>query len=149
MSASILPRPTASNQFTLGALGSQFTNRTLVLCFIIIAAISALDTWFAVANSSIMIQEKNPVCLALMRLEPQGLTCFIVGKTVGTLMVLLCLSAMHYFSYRHARLATWSVALFQVGLLTYLTLSDPLCHGLPNFSLLFENTRDSIWVIRH
>ena len=148
MSASIIPRPTASHRFDLGALCSQFTNRTLVLCFVTIVAISALDTWFAVANSSIFLLEKNPVCLALMRLDSQCFTFFIAGKSLGTLMVLLCLLAMHYYAYQHAKLVTLSVTLFQVGLLIYLTLSDPLCDGLPNFSLLFQETRDSIWVLK-
>lgn len=148
MSISIHPGQTASTQLDLDALRSRLADRTLVLCFVTIAAISALDTWFAVANSSIMNLEKNPVCLALMQLEPQGFTCFIAGKSMGTLMVLLCLWALHHFSYKHAKLVTWCVALFQVGLLTYLTLSDPLFYGLPNFCLLFQETPDSIWVLR-
>lgn len=148
MSISIHPRHSASTQLDIDAFRSRFTDRTLMLCFVTIAAISALDTWFAVANASIMDLEKNPVCLALMKLEPHGFTCFIAGKSLGTLMVLLCLLALHHFSYQHTKLVALGVALFQVGLLTYLTLSDPHTHGLPNFSLLFEETRDSIWILR-
>ena len=148
MSISIHPGHSAPTLLDLNVLRSRLTDRTLVLCFVTIAAISALDTWFAVANETIMSLEQNPVCLALMQMEPQGLTCFIAGKSLGTLMVLLCLLALHHFSYQHAKLVTLCVALFQIGLLTYLTLSDPLFYDLPNFCLLFQETRDSIWVLR-
>lgn len=131
----------------LGALRSRITNQFLTLCFVTIAAISALDTWLAVANSTIMFVEKNPVCLALMRLEPQGFTCFVAGKSLGTVMVLVCLLALHRYSYRHAKLVTVCVALFQVGLLTHLILSDPHFYGLPNFSLLFQQNTDSLWML--
>jgi len=150
MSVSILPeRAAVSAQPDPDALRMRFLSRSLVLGFVTIAAISALDTWFAVANSLILKFEQNPICLALMRLEPQGFTVFIAGKMLGTLMVLFCLSAMHCYAYRHVKLVTLSVVMFQVGLLIYLTLSDPLYYGLPNFSLLFQETRVSVsvWIL--
>jgi len=45
-------------------------------------------------------------------------------------------------------IAVW-VTLFQVSLLIYLTLSDPHINGLPNFGLLFQETRESIWDLGH
>ena len=119
----------------------------LAFCFATIAIVSGLDTWFAVANPCIMKVEQNPICLSLMRLEPRGHTFFVAGKILGTLGVLVSLVALHKFSFKHASLVTMLVTLFQVGLLTHLTLSDPMFYNLPNFSLLFDSTADSIWQI--
>ena len=124
---------------------ARFQLPFVVFCFATIATISALDTWFAVSNSCIMKVEKNPICLSLMRLEPTHLSFFVAGKTMGTLGVLLALVALHRFSYKHASLVTMFVALFQVGLLTYLTLSDPMVYNLPNFSLLFDPDAQLLW----
>ena len=66
-----------------------------------IGTISALDTWFAVANSNIMLDEQNPICLTLMRLEPNGMICFVVGKLLGTVMVLASLLMLHRFCFKH------------------------------------------------
>ena len=117
-------------------------------CVLTIAAISGLDIWFAVESSSILRQEKNPICLWLMQLEPDHFTFFIAGKSTGTLAVLLTLVLLNTRGYRHAMFVTLTVTLFQICLLTFLTLSDPLTNGLPNFSLLFQDTRESIWNLR-
>jgi len=114
-------------------------------CLLTIVSISSIDIWFAVENASIIKVEKNPICLTLMKLDPEGFTFFIAGKASGTLVVVLTLLQLHRLRYRHAMLITIGVTLFQIGLLTYLTLSDPTMYNLPNFSLLFCETRESIW----
>lgn len=119
----------------------------MAVCLLVITAVSAFDIWSAVANSSIMKVEKNPICLALMELDPNGLSYFIFGKSFGTLAVIATLIGLHLKSYRYATTVTIAILLFQIGLLIYLTLSDPLTYNLPNFSLLFEG-RESIWHIR-
>jgi len=131
---------------------SSIPNRTwmlkaifLTFCLSTIAAVSASDIWFAVANSSIMIVEKNPICLALMKLEPNGFSYFVLGKSVGTLLVIFTLLMLHQRNYRHAMTVTIALTCFQLGLLTYLTLSDPLMYNLPNFGLLFGDSPECIW----
>lgn len=119
----------------------------LLLCLFTIAAISATDIWFAVENGLIMKMEKNPICLALMKLDPSGFSFFILGKSFGTAMVILTLMTLYRRNYRHAMTVTIAVTCFQLGLLTYLTLSDPRMHNLPNFGLLFSDSPESIWRI--
>lgn len=119
----------------------------LSLCLLTIVAISATDIWFAVENTFIMKEEKNPICLALMKLEPNGYSFFIFGKSFGTLMVILTLTTMNQRNYRYAMVITIAVTCFQLALLTYLTLSDPLMHDLPNFGLLFSDSSESVWQI--
>lgn len=132
---------------TNALLHKGFSRRSLFIgcCFLIIASISSVDIWFAVQNSSIMKVEQNPICLALMKLDPHNFTYFIAGKASGTLLVITTLLLLHRWKYRHALTVTVGVALFQLGLLTYLTLSDPTMYHLPNFSLLFRDTHESIW----
>lgn len=117
-------------------------------CMATIVFVSSLDIWFAVQNESIMIVEQNPVCLALMKLDPGGFTFFIAGKASGTALVIIALLLLHLGRYRHAMTVTFGVTAFQLGLLVYLTLSDPTMYHLPNFSLLFADTPESIWELK-
>lgn len=120
----------------------------IAACLATIAVISATDIWFAVANSTILYNEKNPICLELIKLDPHGFTYFVLGKSAGTLTVLFTLLQLHMKGYRHAMKVTIIVTCFQLGLLTYLTLSDPKLGHLPNFSLLFNETAESIWNLK-
>ena len=120
----------------------------LTLCLFTIAAISATDIWFAVENATIMAMEKNPICLALMELDPASFSFFILGKSLGTAMVILTLTTLYRHNYKYAMTVTMAVTCFQLGLLMYLTLSDPRMGDLPNFALLFSDTPESVWRIR-
>ena len=124
-------------------------NKTSLLigCFLFIGAVSALDMWFAIENSRIVQVEKNPICKALLKMDPANCSWFIVGKSTGTVITLSVLSMLHWFRYKQATVVTCSVALFQLVLLNYLTLSDPHIYGLPNFALLFRETQESIWLV--
>jgi hypothetical protein len=119
----------------------------LTICFLTIAAISTLDIWFAVANSSILEVEQNPICRELIKLDQSGFSFFILGKALGTVTVLSTLTQLHRNRYRYASLVTVAITLFQLCLLTYMTLSDPLFYDLPNFSLLFAESPDSVWLL--
>lgn len=119
----------------------------LIFSLLFIAVVSAVDIWFAVANSSILYVEKNPICEFLLRLDPESCVFFVIGKSFGTATVLLTLASLHMYGYRHARLVTTAITCFQVCLFVFLTLSDPQIYNLPNFGLLFSETRESIWVI--
>jgi len=116
-------------------------------CLLLIAAVSAIDIWFAVANPSILEYEKNPICKALLELEPAGCSWFILGKSTGTILVLSILTLLHRYRYQQAMLVTISMVVFQLGLLIFLTLSDPITYNLPNFSLLFQDTPESLWIL--
>ncbi len=117
----------------------------LTICFLTVAVISTIDIWFAVANSSILAVEQNPICKALIEMDQSRFSFFILGKTLGTVIVLSTLTQLHRYRYRHATFVTVAITLFQLCLLTYMTLSDPLFYDLPNFSLLFSETSDSVW----
>jgi len=129
------------------ASGSSKKLLIVCCCLLFIAVISALDTWFAVTNLQIVQVEKNPICRALLQLEPEGCTWFIAGKSLGTMTTLLILSLLHVYRYKRAMIVTLSISTFQLGLLVYLTLSDPLFYGLPNFALLFRDTAECIWMV--
>lgn len=111
------------------------------LGFIFIAAVSVYDTYLVTIEEHILWMEKNPICATLIRLEPNGFTFFICGKVVGALMVIFVLMKLHRIGYRYANYVTGSIAAFQLFLLVYLHLSDPLLGGLPNFALLFNGGR--------
>lgn len=117
----------------------------VLLCFGVIAGVSAFDAWSTAANTQILRMEQNPICAALLRLDPKSCTYFVLGKSAGTLLTLSTLSVLLKSGYQHAMLVTGSVAMFQLVLLMYLCLSDPLMYGLPNFSLLFKETPESIF----
>lgn len=130
-------------------LGLQLPSKRFFVgcCFLFIAAVSAVDIWFAVENSAILKVEKNPICKVLLQMDPVGCKWFILGKSTGTIVSLSILALLHRFGYHRAMFVTVAVVLFQVGLLTFLTLSDPTINHLPNFSLLFRETPESIWIL--
>ena len=85
--------------------------------------------------------------MALIELDPQRFTFFILGKSLGTAAVMAVILSLFRNSYRHAQAVMFAITLFQIGLLTFLVLSDPLTNHLPNFELLFTDTHESIWVL--
>lgn len=117
-------------------------------CFLTIIYVSVLDTWFAVENPAIIKMEQNPVCEMLMQLDPQGFSWFVAGKFAGNLVCLSSICAMFRLRYQHAGKVLVGVALFQLGLLGWLVLSDPKMGGMPNLCLLFSETPESIWRLR-
>ena len=119
----------------------RWTDRIfLMCCFSAILFVAAADTWFAVVNERILLEEKNPVCEWLIRLAPESCSFFIAGKICGTLLVVATLYTLLRVRYRFARLVIAVVALFQLGLITYLCLADPLLNGWINFDVLFDES---------
>lgn len=117
------------------------TMRTFVfVCFVIIALVAVYDTWAAAVNSEILKEEKNPICVKLLELDPDGRTWFVAAKSMGAAMTLSVLSLLLKVGYRHAMFVTGSIAAFQMGLMVYLCFSDPRWYGLPNFFVLYEST---------
>jgi len=119
-----------------------------VCCFAAIAGVSALDTWFAVENEVILKVEKNPICAMLLKMDPQSCRWFVAGKATGTILCMGLIATLLRMKYRHAGKVLVAVTMFQAGLLAYLVLSDPMMGGLPNLSLLFSETPESIWILQ-
>jgi hypothetical protein len=88
--------------------------------WLFIAAVSVLDTWLVVYNlSEMLLVERNIVCRALIRIDPEGLGCFLPAKAVGTAAVLMILRGIFLRLERHGMLITAGVALYQLGLVLY------------------------------
>ena len=117
----------------------------IVVCFVIIASVSTLDALLVAWNPLIEHGEKNPICLALIQMAPRSLIVFFVGKGLGTIGVLATLGYLLKVNVFRPKIVLASITLFQIGLLTYLYLSDPLIGGLPNFALLFRDTQESVF----
>ena len=117
----------------------------VVVCFVIIASVSTLDALLVAWNPEIEQVEKNPICLALIQMAPRSLAVFFVGKGLGTIGVLATLGYLLRVNVFRPKIVLASITLFQIGLVTYLYLSDPLIGGLPNFALLFRDTQESVF----
>ena len=117
----------------------------IVVCFVIIASVSTLDALLVAWNPEIEQAEQNPICLALIQMAPRSLAIFFVGKALGTIGVLATLVYLLKANVYRPRIVLASITFFQVSLVTYLYLSDPLIGGLPNFALLFRDTPESVF----
>lgn len=137
-----------------GAFGPENLNRRFLyrlgswFCFVMIGVVSVFDMYFVGANPDILQSEQNPICLALMNLEPNSKIFFFVAKSIGLIGVLLTLRYLFKVRYRHATTVLLAVSIFQVALLSYLCLGDSRIGGCPNFALLFQNTPESIFRLK-
>ena len=112
----------------------------LISCLAIIISVSIYDTYLVyVFRDLIRITERNPICLALIDLEPTYLTCFFIGKVLGNVCVVSVLLALCYFGYRHHKTIVMSVAAFQLFLWLYLTVADQKTGILSFDGLLHHN----------
>ncbi len=78
------------------------------------------------------MDERNPICAALIQEDPNHLTWFYTGKFVGNVTVISVLSFLFRIRFLHARVIAFAVAGFQILLTTYLCFSDPIT-GLLDF----------------
>lgn len=115
------------------------TRLFVIFCFLTITLVSAFDTWSAAANEEILIVEKNPICVKLLELDPEGRSYFVYAKMLGAAGTLFVLSLLLKVGYQHGMLITGAIAAFQVGLMIYLCFSDPRCYGLPNFFFFYDS----------
>ena len=93
------------------------------LALVWIAAVSIYDAYLVYAFRH-GIQEQNLICAWLIRLEPDHVTYFLLGKGLGTLAVIASLVGLFRYWRRVAIPATVFLVLFQVGLLFYLHFAD-------------------------
>ena len=118
----------------------------LVGCFALILFVSAADTWLAFVNDNILNVEKNLICTWLLSMDADSCKYFVAGKICGVLLVLLALLGLLRVKYRHARLVVGAVTMFQLGLMTYLCLSDPLMDDWINFQPLLDEAESSVFL---
>ena len=99
-----------------------FSKRILMfgVCCRLIALTSGLDAYLAYHyRQSIFDLEQNQYCLMLMKLEPEHLSVFLVGKFLGTAGVILISTLVHKLNSRVGMAVVSGLSLFQIGLLTY------------------------------
>ncbi|MEM9942453.1 MAG: hypothetical protein AAF939_12880 [Planctomycetota bacterium] len=113
-----------------------------LICIAIILAVSTYDTYLVFVHQRHIIKmERNPICLFLIRLDPENMTFFLMGKFLGNLGVVCVLAALKWLCFRPYLLVAGLVAGFQIGLLGFLLLSDPVS-GLFHFDDLFHPAPD-------
>lgn len=136
--------PYRSNRASRSIVAQGF----FILCLVFVGSVSAWDAWLVEANEQILNDERNPVCEFLISLEPKSKIYFFVGKGISSLSVLGVLIGLHRYGYRHALLVAAAIAMFQLGLLIHIYLTDNLCGGFPNFALLFRETEEQVFAHR-
>lgn len=86
-----------------------------------VGAVSVYDGYLVVRTGDMIRDfELNPVGLLLIDCNGGDPSLFLIAKTIGTLLVILMLSALNRRSQRLARPVAFTVALFQSGLLIFL-----------------------------
>lgn len=96
------------------------------VCIGFILCVSIYDSLLVVQyKTTILFEERNPVCAMLIKQDPGSLSWFLAGKAVGNFLVVSILIGLYRFNYRHAMPVAEGVAAFQLLLLVYLNFSDP------------------------
>ena len=89
-------------------------------CCLFIVLTSIIDAALVLMYpETILGLESNPLCLALMQLEPQYFSIFLVWKFVGTCVVIATLCRLFVRRRAIAMVVVWSVSAFQLGLMLY------------------------------
>lgn len=98
-------------------------------CCLIIGSVGVVDTYLVHEHSdSILDMEKNPVCLALIALDPHSLLLFTHVKLFCLGLVISTLVALFRFWNRGSLIVALGVAGFQLWLLGYLYLFSDFPH---------------------
>lgn len=114
-------------------------SRVFWFCVAFILCVSIYDSYLVgVYRDSILIDERNPVCEFLIRLDPQHLSWFLVGKLLGNVLVVGSLVALLRSGFRRTLTVAKSVAGFQLLLLVYLLFADCMT-GFLSFDGLVSN----------
>lgn len=104
--------------------GSRAIDRAALYYFLamsVIGSISVYDAYLVrLYRASIHDYERNPLCLMLIRWEPQHLTYFFLAKAGGTCVVLVLLGMLYAWRRRLALPVVTGVVAFQLALLGFL-----------------------------
>ncbi len=120
----------------------------LLVCLTIIISVSVYDTWLVhVYRDHIHTEERNPVCLMLIKFAPDSLSWFFAGKAIGNLAVAAVLAGLYWIGYRFWQVIAISVAAFQCLLTIYLNFSDPKTGFLNIDALIYRrgNVSELAW----
>lgn len=102
----------------------QLTDAYFACCCTLIGMISFYDALLVLLYAETMNEmEKNPICLALIKLEPVYVTWFLLAKGLGTLIVILSLVVIFNRQRSKSLLMVSSIAIFQLCLLYHLLVS--------------------------
>ena len=127
-----LPRRSFSPKVYLPSLLSFYMG----CCFAVIGCVAIYDAYLVVNfRESILTQEQNPICLALIHWDPVYFSWFILFKAMGACGVLAILFALAKFKISYGVIAISAIALFQIGLVIYLQFADSI-KGSPIRALL-------------
>ncbi|MCA9038179.1 MAG: hypothetical protein KDA91_23805 [Planctomycetaceae bacterium] len=103
---------------------SRFRSYVFPFLCSIILGVSAYDVWLTVKFSEIMLEvEENPIGLYLLQLNHGDVELFLRAKIAGTVVVMSVLLLMHKWRSRKTIPVTGSLAVYQTGLFTYLTMT--------------------------
>ncbi|GAA5507709.1 hypothetical protein Rcae01_03166 [Novipirellula caenicola] len=103
-------------------LPAWFRSMYFAVCCTVIGLISCYDMLLVFVHSETIFEmEKNPICLALLKMEPTFFSYFVIGKTLGTITVLGVLVHLFRNRFHSWHCVTSGITLFQLGLLAYLT----------------------------
>lgn len=94
--------------------------------WIIVGAISCYDAYLVQRYQfSIRVLEENPIGRWLLDAGQGDVLLFVRAKLAGTLLVLTALAALYRYCRRLAHPTAVALAVFQLGLLTYLSVDIP------------------------
>ena len=88
--------------------------------------------------AGILLEERNPICLYLIRQDVSQFSWFIGGKVLGNIVVVSTLLGLYFSGFRHALTVAKGVASFQLSLLVFLHFSDSRT-GLLHFDGIGSN----------
>ena len=142
MSVTLPTQNLSSNPSQPGLLAPRDTwsCKVFSFCLLFIVCVSIYDTYLvSVYRDTILLEERNPICLYLIQQDTSQLTWFIAGKLVGNLVVAGTLLSLFWFGFRRALTVAKGVACFQFLLLFYLLFSDPTT-GILDFDGLVSSS---------
>ena len=103
---------------------SAFLKQTFPLLLGLIVGVSVYDTVLIVVFKDTLSQlEQNPVGLWLINLGNGDVEIFVRAKLAGTVVVAAFLVFLHRYRCNTSTTVTTSIAIWQTGLLAYLTLA--------------------------
>lgn len=117
-SATLRPTGTAAQRWDLLNLPVMY----FLSAWFVIGVISAYDAYLVkVVGPMIFSFEQNPICAMLIHWDPHNLSYFYLAKGAGTMAVLAILLVLFVRKRSLALHVITGVAVFQLGLLAYLT----------------------------
>ena len=124
----VQPRHAAQQGAAQTIGGDSWASQLLfAMTWVFIGAVSCFDAYLIVKfKDTLPLMELNPVGRLLLEWDGGEPSLFVAAKFLGTILVLGILFALRQKNRRMAGVTAGSVAVFQFGLLMFLTVSLPL-----------------------